>query len=1592
MSLNFSGKHKSNFFENVSRFSVLFFVLILSVSVFAEHNATLTLDPDMASCNVIGEFTPFTINVANDAGSTDKILQVEIYKALEGISDFSCGTAPTGWTLFSYEDRCIYVTGLSSASKIAPGFSLLFSFEATINSSACASLFTVVTIDDAKPVGDRDTQDEYVNIDCSDPELVKKVGDPKILMNPPCDPQTQSCDYWITQSTPIEFWAQDTDDDCDLGLDYCDVTVYLDGVLDQNYTVQAENIGEVYKAYDKILYGEDSSHELTIECYDVVGNKVSLTETEKVDDTPPETTKVISEPKKVIPGNDPNEFIEWIDTVTEITLDAKDGGNVCAIGVDKIWYMTKIDETEQACWDPYNYCSPLEFPTPHTPNGIGCINAGQEWCTINWDTTQEPRTYVSWEDCVEDFAHYECRVDPLWHLYDGTAISDIEESCHIMQYFSVDDLGNVEDMQTNCFFVDKTSPKVNKNNGDAILDRGEQAFMTDANPEGAFHWITTKMPVTFSCDDSSLGDVPHPSGDEELCYKVSYDYPQWGYITDQYCDTGLNQEGYCCVSATVKDSFKFYFEEESMHNLEYYCEDAVEKRSDTHIQYYKVDDTSPSISKEMLGTENVDWMGDCPPEDPSDVCYSANNNVGGVAISVKDGGEICAVDDVSCKYELWWNTNSDTCGDRYYENGMCLVDDGDFSTYKEILFHEDSTHVLNITCEDALGNSSEDLGETFLVDSTPPVTTKTYGTPAYPANINAPGPYPHWINFSTPIDLNAVDAKVGVNQIYWRYAVVDNRWCQTEASGCQNYQGALPDFTEYTGTINFDQESCHLIEFYSDDKLGNEETPNRQCVYVENTPPTITKEVGTPKIECIDDPLACDYYITQKTPITFTCIDEGDHPVDMVSISYRYRTSDDCADLSSAIFGGWITAPSAVKASSSSMRFSSTGWGGWSCPGGTVVVGGGYEPDPAYYPVAHSLAWKPGACVDSVCWPNTPFGYTYSEGETGWIVQNGGEAQDLTVYAMCATSFTFPEDSCHELEYKCEDALGNSTDVTTEIDVVDTKGPEITKTVVGPQVGNCPPSEEGDECFIDGVTEIHVAAVDSQPHPVEGVLCDWDYTVIGGDKIGEGETEVAPPFVINFPEESEHQLTIVCYDALGNITRDVETFFVDKTPPITTKSYGDPFFAEEGKEWITTATPITLTVEDAGPHKTGIEGTYYRITQVNKGYCDPEDREYLCSEATGTGAFLDYTAPFNAGEESCHLIEYYSKDNVDKTETVKKQCVYVDETPPTPVKTVGEPKTVWDGKDSAYYPGIGDLCWNNQENQIECWKVTLLTPITMACNDPQPHPVDHETIYFKAELDADDTTAAYCTIYKGSMTEDGWCHVNQKEVQFYFYEETEHNLKYYCEDALGNRGPVDDEKFKVEGTAFEIQLNKKWNLISVPFVLINDDIEEVLQDVMPNIESVWTYDATTGWYVYHPGHPELSNLDSITPGWGYWIRAYNPDLLVIGGSLFSPATTPPSRMLKEGWNLIGYYGTEGQSGYYGPFGNGKYAGYALFSLGDSYLDKGWTSLISYWEPSNPNQWYEFGYYNEMDPGAGYWISVTEDNKYEYVTNFGGLVI
>jgi hypothetical protein len=442
------------------------------------------------------------------------------------------------------------------------------------------------------------------------------------------------------------------------------------------------------------------------------------------------------------------------------------------------------------------------------------------------------------------------------------------------------------------------------------------------------------------------------------------------------------------------------------------------------------------------------------------------------------------------------------------------------------------------------------------------------------------------------------------------------------------------------------------------------------------------------------------------------------------------------------------------------------------------------------------------------------------------------------------------EDSRHIIEWYCEDGLGNSAGSAEnpfrEIDIVESVPPIINKSITGPWFGNCPPENQyeiddfvTEECYLDGVSEIEVNAYDPDPHAVGLDKCYWWYVFY--NQSGEfrfPSSGVYSKFPIHFPEEGVHELHLKCKDRLGNEAYDIERFIVDKTPPVTTKTYTPDVISKElevesdGGElkifhWITSQTQITFSADDNG----GVGGesnangkTYYRITQMSVSDDDCSADCTFGEDDPSKEGFVEYTGPITINESSCHRIDFYSVDAVEKEEGKQIQCVFVDNEAPESEKEVGLPKY-------ACEDGV-DKC--GPEGDWPAWYVNTTTPITLSCEDAEPHPVEDEKLCFAISWDEGEgisyITEKYCTGFGGTM-ENSHCCVEfeeEKSLEFHFLEESLHNIEWYCEDALGNVEEKQIEYDNVDDTPPTI-------IIHNPTSWEADNIERCVQSVVVQV-------------------------------------------------------------------------------------------------------------------------------------------------------------
>jgi len=1062
-------------------------------------------------------------------------------------------------------------------------------------------------------------------------------------------------------------------------------------------------------------------------------------------------------------------------------------------------------------------------------------------------------------------------------LVDTSQLSDGTHYIKLRGKDSVENWGKIIECQ-NVSFIRDTKPPITTKTLTPYQGEIEQCYDNEQQvlPQGVqltdgCNYVKGGTQIVLHARDQ---DTP----DHEFADKVRIHWIVWYKINPGDSWT-IDQQGI----GNEEQDVTITLDKDSYHLIEYWSVDSCGWEETHHYELDIVDNKAPvttkTIGEPKISVSAGEWY--ITQQTPITLSCSDQNPH--------------PVDHVT----LYWRYNVDGgTPTQWFEE-----DDG----YTQFTFQEDSVHVLEWYCVDSLGNSEPIYSETDRVDSTPPETTKTYGTPLVETN----GGYPKWITSQTPITLTPVDGgdicAVGINKTYWRNTLVDDRYCQdqqlcqetnpsveekvvineveyddigadgpgvfielfgssgmsldgyrligvngdvhphndyvtidlsghnidangfflivhpmanpalmamadmiTPSANLQNgpqdavrlehfngdqyvvvdilsYGADAPDvegmpalnvmpghslsrnemhtdtnnnaadfadlstptpksgnpfWNEYTGPFYKPEQSCHLIEYYSVDYLGNTETVKKQCVYVENTPPEIVKTIDTPKHECTveekaqygDSDYGC-WYITQNTKITLDCNDVMPHPVDNVVLYYRDYLLGQTAPSYTTVPGGYVDIYK-TEDSEHVLEFYCVDALGNS-QGTAENLHKEIDIVDTQSPVSQKTLGDPKhACIEAEamqyyqtgipsdgCYfitQNTPITLTCTDGQPHPVDHVKIYYRDylidqvppsFTEVADDHITITKTEDSAHILEWYCVDELGNTESTHVEYDIVDTKKPNIVKTIVGPQHGDCPPQSMEDDCFIDGVTKIHVESTDLDPHPVDHVTCDWDYTVTDGTKTGTGQTGVVPPFDINFPEESTHVLTIACKDALGNEETDVEKFIVDKTPPETTKIYGTPRYPDDiyHPKWITSQTPITLTVDDTGIHKSGIKETKYRVTLL--GSNDPCESDSVCQQQTGSGDWQTYTTPFIISEESCHLIEYYSVDNVDKTEIVKKQCVYVDNKPPVGSKIIGDPKIPFDDGIVFTTSGTGTAGWSNEqshsnENSIKMTTIT----------------------------------------------------------------------------------------------------------------------------------------------------------------------------------------------------------------------------------------------------------------------------------------------
>ena len=158
-------------------------------------------------------------------------------------------------------------------------------------------------------------------------------------------------------------------------------------------------------------------------------------------------------------------------------------------------------------------------------------------------------------------------------------------------------------------------------------------------------------------------------------------------------------------------------------------------------------------------------------------------------------------------------------------------------------------------------------------------------------------------------------------------------------------------------------------------------------------------------------------------------------------------------------------------------------------------------------------------------------------------------------------------------------------------------------------------------------------------------------------------------------------------------------------------------------------------------------------------------------------------------------------------------------------------------------------------------------------------------------------------------------------------------------------------------STFQIQVHTGWNLISIPLVPEDTNIDSIFSSIAGNYSVVWTTTSTGGW---KSSNQAFGKLTDITVDKGYLIYMTAPDTLVIEGT--EPTSTTID--LVSGWNLVGYPSQTTRS-------------ITDVMSGVSY-DVVWTTTSTGgWKSSNQ----AFGKLTDMSQGNGYMVYAPVSGSY-----------
>jgi hypothetical protein len=297
-------------------------------------------------------------------------------------------------------------------------------------------------------------------------------------------------------------------------------------------------------------------------------------------------------------------------------------------------------------------------------------------------------------------------------------------------------------------------------------------------------------------------------------------------------------------------------------------------------------------------------------------------------------------------------------------------------------------------------------------------------------------------------------------------------------------------------------------------------------------------------------------------------------------------------------------------------------------------------------------------------------GYVTSTTEFSLSAYDSIIGVDKTFYAIddpsqdsvYTTPFTITKtDGIHHVYYHSIDLLGNLENQRYQKIFLDNTPPLLTVTFGRPHY------IYQNNIYITSSTDVNLNISDDG--------CGTSSSIYNIDNGPWVTYEEDTSFRLSTQSDGYHYVHCKNIDYLGNSKTYSIELSVDNTKPESKMTVGEPKYIhpETNRVYLTSRTPISISSQDPEVNQvsSGVDVSLYRING---------------------GQWIEYEGEFTlVGNDGEYQIEYYSRDNVENTETINKIKLTLDNTPPKPPQNLTA--TIIPG--TANVPGIsGEITYD----------------------------------------------------------------------------------------------------------------------------------------------------------------------------------------------------------------------------------------------------------------------------------------------------------